>query len=220
VLIRLFRGVIREGMQDRMVRGLHDHVLPRVHADPAVVATNLAFPLEAGAPSEYLLETHWRTVGDLIRFAGEDWRAPRVEPCEEELLVSVSAHHYLTEGADLSAAAEARPTPTEVWLDEVGIDGGAFRVVWNGSSIHVPPREMSAMLTLASSAGAPVASAELARRIWPGSVLVGPYDVRRVIHRLRALVRSGHVPIDIRNVHGLGYVLEPAEAPAREPGHS
>ena len=220
MLIRLFRGVIREGMQDHMVRGLHDHVLPRVHADPAVVATHLAFPLEAGAASEYLLQTHWRTVGDLIRFAGEDWRTPRVEPCEEELLVSVLAHHYLTDGADLSVAAEARPTPTEVWLDEVGIDGGALRVVWNGSSMHVPPREMAAMLTLASRAGAPVASAELARRIWPGSVLVGPYDVRRVIHRLRTLVRSGDVPIDIRNVHGHGYVLESAEAPAREPGHS
>ena len=220
MLIRLFRGVIREGMQDRMVRGLHDHVLPRVLADPAVVATHLAFPLEAGAPSEYLLETHWRTVGDLIRFAGEDWRTPRVEPCEEELLVSVSAHHYLTDGTDFPAGEEARPTPTEVWLDGVGIDGDALRLVWNGSSMHLPPREMAAMLALASRAGTPVASAELARWIWPGSVLVGPYDVRRVIHRLRTLVRSGDVPVDIRNVHGHGYVLEPTDAPAGEPGHS
>ena len=214
MLIRLVRGVIREGMQDRMVRGLHDHVLPRVHADPSVVASHLAFPLEGGTPTEYLLETPWRTTGDLIRFAGEGWRTPRVEPCEEELLVSVSAHHYLTDEADLPAVADVRPTPTEVWLDEVGIDGGALRVVWNGSSMHVPPREMAAMLTLASRAGAPVASAELARRIWPGSVLVGPYDVRRVIHRLRRIVRTGHVPVAIRNVHGRGYVLEPAEPPA------
>jgi hypothetical protein len=219
VLIRLFRGVIREGMQDRMVQGLHDHVIPRVHADPGVVATHLAFPLEAGAPVEYLLETHWRSVGDLIRFVGEDWRTPRVEPCEEELLVSVSAHHFLTDETD-APAAESRPTPTEVWLDDVGIDGHALRIAWNGSSMHLPPREMAAMLALASRAGAPVATAELARRIWPGSVLVGPYDVRRVIHRLRALVRSHDVPIGIRNVHGRGYLLEPVDATAPRPGHS
>jgi hypothetical protein len=208
VLIRLFRGVIREGMQERMVQGLHDHVLPRVHADPAVAAVHLAFPLEAGARSEYLLETHWRSVGDLIRFAGDDWRTPRVEPCEEELLVSVSAHHFLTEGREPGAATQARRAPTEVWLDDVGIDGDALRVVWNGSSMHLPPREMAAMLALASRAGAPVPGVELARHIWPGSVLVGPYDVRRVIHRLRTLVRAGDVPVAIRNVHGRGYVLE------------
>jgi hypothetical protein len=214
VLIRLFRGVIREGMSDRLVRGLHDHVLPRVRSDPAVVGTHLAFPLEAGAPREYLLETHWRSLGDLIRFAGDDWRTPRVEPCEEELLVSVSAHHFVTDGEDLPAADPARPAPAEVWLEEVGIDGPRLEVVWNGSSIHLPPREMAAMLTLASRRGDPVPAVELARRIWPGSVLVGPYDVRRVIHRLRTLVRTGDVPVAIRNVHGRGYVLESVEPPA------
>jgi Transcriptional regulatory protein, C terminal len=215
VLIRLFRGVIRDGMSDRMVRDLHDHVLPRLRADPAVLATQLAFPLDARGPAEYLLETRWRSVGDLIRFAGEDWRTPRVEPCEEELLVSVSAHHFVTDEEDPPGAGlSARPTPTVVWLDEVGIDGPRLEVMWNGSSMHLPPREMAAMLTLASRRGDPVPAIELARRIWPGSVLVGPYDVRRVIHRLRTLVRTGDVPVEIRNVHGRGYVLEPAEPPA------
>lgn len=214
VLIRLFRGVIREGMSDQMVRGLHGHVLPRLRADPAVISTHLAFPLETGGPNEYLLETHWRSLGDLIRFAGDDWRTPRVEPCEEELLVSVSAHHFVTDGEEAPAASEARPPPAEVWLDEVGIDGPRLQVVWNGSAIHLPPREMAAMLALASHSGAPVPAVELARRIWPGSVLVGPYDVRRVIHRLRTLVRTGDVPVSIRNVHGRGYVLESTGPPA------
>jgi hypothetical protein len=209
VLIRLFRGVIREGMSDRMVRGLHDHVLPSLRGNPAVLSTHLAFPLDAAGPSEYLVETHWRSLGDLIRFAGDQWRTPRVEGCEEELLVSVSAHHFVTDGEE-PVAPEARPTPTEVWLDEVGIDGPRLQVVWNGSAMHLPPREMAAMLALASNRGAPVPAVELARRIWPGSVLVGPYDVRRVIHRLRTLVRTGDVPVSIRNVHGRGYVLESA----------
>jgi DNA-binding response OmpR family regulator len=72
---------------------------------------------------------------------------------------------------------------------------------------------MAAMLTLASDPGAPVSAVELARRIWPGSVLVGPYDVRRVIHRLRTLVRTGDVPVAIRNVHGRGYVMDVVDPP-------
>jgi hypothetical protein len=160
------------------------------------------------------LETQWRGVDDLIRFAGDDWRTPRVEPAEEECLVSVSAHHFVTDGDDPPSRAVAWPTPTDVWLDDVGIDGRALRIVWNGSSMHLPPREMAAMLALASRAGAPVPAVELARRIWPGSVLVGPYDVRRVIHRLRTLVRTGDVPVAIRNVHGRGYVLESVDPPA------
>jgi DNA-binding response OmpR family regulator len=143
-----------------------------------------------------------------------------VEPGEEECLVSVSAHHFVTGDDDPPARHTAWPVPTDVWLDDVGVDGPGSRVVWNGSSIHLPPRELAAMLALATRAGAPVPTAELARRIWPGSVLVGPYDVRRVIHRLRRLVRSHDVPIDIHNVHGRGYLLEPAGASVSDRGHS
>jgi DNA-binding winged helix-turn-helix (wHTH) protein len=67
---------------------------------------------------------------------------------------------------------------------------------------------MAAMLALARGVGAPVASAELARRIWPGSVMVTRYDVRRVVHQLRVLLRSSGTPIHIRSVHGVGYGLE------------
>jgi Transcriptional regulatory protein, C terminal len=208
MLIRLFRGVIREGSQERMVRVLHDHVLPTLEAHPAVVSTTLALPLDAGRPREYLLETRWRGIADLVRFAGEDWTTPRVEPCEEDLLVSVSAVHYVTSDSAEAPGAELRPIPGVVRLGHVGIDGPELQVVWNGSAIHLPPREMGALLALASSAGSPVSTVELARSIWPGSALVGPYDVRRVIHRLRTLLRSSGVPLQIRNLHGRGYGLE------------
>jgi Transcriptional regulatory protein, C terminal len=220
VLIRLFRGVIREGAEDRLIRKLHDGVLPWLDACPGVVSATLAFPLDGGTPREYLVESKWRGVDDLIRFLGDDWRTPRVEQGEEELLVSVSAHHFVADPDEPRARSDERQMPTDVWLDHIGIEGHALRVVWNGSSMHLPPREMAAMLALASRAGTPVSTSELARHIWPGSALVGPYDVRRVIHRLRSLVRSTDVPIDIRNVHGRGYLVEPAVAPPPDRGHS
>jgi hypothetical protein len=207
VLIRLFRGVIREGAHDRLLRVLHDQVLPRLEAHPAVTSTTLAVAVE-GSPDEYLVESHWRGVDDLIRFAGDDWRTPRVEPAEEELLVSVSAHHYVTEGSGPPSAANRLTTPAVICLGDVEIDGPRLRVVWNGSAVHLPPREMAAMLALAWDVDAPVAAAELARRIWPGSAMVTPYDVRRVVHRLRVLLRSSGTPLHIRNVHGVGYGLE------------
>jgi hypothetical protein len=186
---------------------LNDDLLPRLKADPAVLATTLSVPLEIGRPREFLMETHWRSVRDLIRFAGDNWRTPRVEGAEEECLVSVSAHHYVTLEFAPGSMTGA-PPPTTVWLDDVEIDGTSLLVAWDGLAIHLPPREMAAMLALAARPSEPIASVELARRIWPGSALVGPYDVRRVIHRLRTLLRSGGAPLEIRNLHGKGYGLE------------
>jgi DNA-binding winged helix-turn-helix (wHTH) protein len=207
VLIRLFRGAIREGAHDRLLRVLHDQVLPRLEAHPGVTYTTLAVAME-GSPDEYLVESHWRGVDDLIRFAGDDWGTPRVEPAEEELLVSVSAHHFVTEGPVARPTGKLMTTPAVMRLGDVEIDGARLRVAWNGSAVHLPPREMAAMLALARDVGAPVASSDLARRIWPGSAMVTPYDVRRVVHQLRVLLRSSGTPIHIRNVHGVGYGLE------------
>ncbi len=171
-----------------------------------MLSTTLAFGLEA-SPDEYLVETHWSGVGELVRFAGDDWRAPRVEPAEEDLLVSVSAHHYVTDGIEPTVTTPP-PERSLVCLNDVEIDGSRLQVAWNGSAVHLPPREMAAMLALASDPGGPVSSAELARRIWPGSVMVMPHDVRRIIHQLRVALRESGAPLRIGNLHGLGYGLE------------
>src|SRR5262249_55872427 len=120
------------------------------------------------------------------------------------------------------AATHRSPRPSmSLELDDLRIDESRLLVAWNGSTIHLPPREMAAMLALASDPGAPVTSAELARRIWPGSAMVTAYDVRRVIHELRARLRTSEVPARIRNVHGVGYELEldPPEPTRTLSGH-
>lgn len=122
--------------------------------------------------------------------------------------MSVSAHHYVAEGSRPPSAAKLLTMPAVITLDDVEIDGPRLRVVWNGSTVHLPPREMAAMLALARAPDAPVTSADLARWIWPGSAMVNPYDVRRVVHQLRVLLRQSDTPIRIHNVHGVGYGLE------------
>lgn len=207
MLIRVFRGVILEGAHDRFIRMLYDDVLPRIESNPAVSHTAVAFALDEPV-EEYLVETHWRGVDDLIRFCGDHWRTPQVDPGEEELLVSVSAHHYVTDGVTARSSGALRPGPLVIRVDGVEIDGPRLQLVWGGSAQHLPSREMAAMLALAADPGAPVTSAELAHRIWPGSAMVTPYDVRRVIHQLRTLLRSSGTPLEIRSVHGYGYRLE------------
>jgi len=185
-------------------RELHDDLLPRVRTHPDVTYASFARGWESKT-DEYLLETHWRSLQALIRFAGDDWRTPRVEPYEEDLLVSVSAHHFVTdEIAPLAQVSSGAASPL-IHLEDVEIDPSRLQVQWNGSTVHLPPREMSAMLALASDPGSPVSSVELARRIWPGSAMVTTYDVRRVIHQLRSLLRAGETPLQIRNLHGCGY---------------
>jgi DNA-binding winged helix-turn-helix (wHTH) protein len=215
VLIRAYRGVIRDGAHDRLLRELHDHVLPWFNKHPGALSTTIAFGLEE-KPDECLVETRWRSVGDMIRFMGEDWRTPRVQPWEE-CLVSVSAHHYLADDIGPAPATHSGESPSLMSVGGVEIDGRRLRVAWNGSAVHLPPREMAAMLALASDLGAPVNSKKLARHIWPGSEMVGAYDVRRIVHRLRILLLRSGTPLLIRNVHGLGYGLELKEQEPVQP---
>ena len=207
MLIRLFRGVIRDGAHDQLLRELHDHVLPRISEHPGALSTTIALRLEE-RPNEYLVETRWRRVEDMISFAGEDWMTPRVEPAQEQCLTSVSAHHYVTDDIDPTPAAHPSESPSRLSVGGVEINRRSLEVAWNGSAVHLPPREMAAILVLASDLGEPVSSRELAQKIWPGSSMVGTYDVRKVVHRLRALLVKGGTPLLIRNVHGVGYGLE------------
>ncbi len=208
MLIRVFRGVIRLGAHDALLRELHDDLLPHLRNHPDVTYCALGLPWES-SPDEYLVETHWRTREALAAFAGPDWEHPRLEEAEAELLVSVSAHHYVTNRipGDGGASPPAETPVLSLW--GVEIDGPRHRLGWERTSVHLAPREMSAMLALAAVPGRPVGSAALARTIWPGSVVVTAHDVRRVIHRLRNRLRSIGIPLTILNVHGAGYSLEP-----------
>lgn len=207
MLIRVFRGVIREGAHETLVRELHDDVLPRIEAHPDVAYVSLGLPWDA-SPNEYLLETHWATKQAMVASIGEDWQTPTVDEFERHLLVSVFAHHYLTRSAPTRKATNPRPEATVILLGPIRIDGLRRRVSWDGSSTCLPPREMAALIALAAHPGAPVASGDLARRIWPGSAVVTAYDVRRVVYQLRGALLAGRIPLAVRNVHGSGYCLD------------
>jgi hypothetical protein len=207
MLIRVFRGVIREGAHDALLRELHDDIVPMMESHPDVSFVSLGLPWET-SPNEYLLESHWSSAAAIEAALGPDWRTPAVEEMEEELLTAVYAHHYVPSSGRTPPASPSRPEPAALLVGPVRIDGRRRQVSWNGSSTVVAPREMAALLALACDPGAPVASGDLARSIWPGSVVVTAYDVRRVVYELRCALVAAGIPLAIRNVRGSGYCLD------------
>jgi hypothetical protein len=75
MLIRVFRGVIREGAHEALIRELHDDVLPMIESHPDVAYVSLGLPWE-GTPNEYLLETHWASKEALVAFVGRTGGRP------------------------------------------------------------------------------------------------------------------------------------------------
>jgi hypothetical protein len=211
VLIRVFRGVIREGAHEAMLRELHDDIVPMMESHPDVSFVSLGLPWES-SPDEYLLESHWSSAAAIEAALGPDWRTPAVEDMEEELLTAVYAHHYVPASGPIGTASLPGVEPAVVLVGPVRIDARRRRVSWDGSSTVVAPREMAALIALACDPGAPVAAGDLARRIWPGSVVVTAYDVRRVVYQLRGALAAAGIPLAVRNVRGSGYCLDPVPA--------
>ena len=139
-----------------------------------------------------------------IEHAGGDAEVAR----GSERLVPSAARRPLGDGGSHGWPSRANLGSLVVSVAGIRVDGLRQRIEWDGSTIHLPPREMAAMLALVAAPGAPVASADLARRIWPGSALVTSYDVRRVIYQLRSSLRASRIPVTISNVRGWGYSLE------------
>jgi len=71
---------------------------------------------------------------------------------------------------DQAPETHSGESPTLVIVGGVEIDARTLQVAWKASAVHLPPREMAALLAVASDLGAPVRSGELAHRIWPGSI--------------------------------------------------
>jgi hypothetical protein len=199
--------VIREGAHDALLRELHDDIVPMMESHPDVSFVSLGLPWDA-SPDEYLLESHWSSAAAIEAALGPDWRTPAVEDMEEELLSAVYAHHYVPSSGPTPAASLPGVESAVVLVGPVHIDARRRQVTWNGSSMLVAPREMAALLALACDPGTPVASGDLARRIWPGSAVVTAYDVRRVVYQLRGALGAAGIPLAIRNVRGSGYCLD------------
>jgi hypothetical protein len=208
MIVRMFRGRVRPGLQEEYLRLLQDEAMPMFRAHPGLEDVRIAIPLGPG-DDEFVVTTVWHDLPSLRSFAGERWFEPRMTPVEAELLRARSVWHYRTAPTEPPVPPGGTGPPTEVDLGRIRVDP-ARRAAWvDGARIELPPREFAALVTLAARAEEPVPAPDLAFGVWPDRPWVTPEDVRRVVYRLRRFLGDGGPAGLIRTRRGHGYVLEP-----------
>ncbi len=200
MLIRLFRGRVHQGMEQRYARYLRDVAAPHILSTPGVRELQIFEPLRS--QDDFVVKSVWTDVGSLIAFAGKDWSHPRILPTERDFLAAADVtHHRIGSRYDASATAcESR---------RVTVDPAAGIAKVDGHIYELPPLEARILAELVSRAGRYIDPAELARSVWRGSTAIAPNDVRRSMYRLRRLIEDDRRadPV-VRNKRGFGYMLD------------
>lgn len=200
MLVRIFRATALPGMEDAYARYLDDVAGPTILCCTGAREVEVYEPLASG--DDFLVKGVWDDLAAVISFAGTAWWRPTLSAAEQEMLATVEVSHYRSSGG-FRATVLTSPSGRVV-LDPMT---GSARI--DGDVYRLPPIECRLLAELAREAGRFVAPAELARRVWGGSVAVTANDVRRSIYRLRRLIRDQNRPEPVvRSKRGYGYMLE------------
>ena len=92
VLIRIFRGQARDGMQDLYARYLRDIAAPQILSHPGARDLQILDPLRDR--DDFVVETVWDDLASLISFAGDEWARPRIAPAEAEMISQAAVSHH------------------------------------------------------------------------------------------------------------------------------
>ena len=198
MLIRIFRGQARDGMEDRYARYLRDVAAPHILSHPGARDVQILDPLRDR--DDFVVETVWDDLGSLISFAGDEWARPRIAPAEAEMISrSAVSHHRLGSGFRCEVVASTR----------VSVDPGAGLAAIDDEIYPLPPLELRLLTELVRRAGTYVDSRVLLRVVWHGTKVIAPNDVRRAVYRLRRLIRDHDRanPV-VRSRRGYGYVID------------
>jgi len=104
--------------------------------------------------------------------------------------------------------------PGPVIVGDLVLDPGAHTVTLAGRPVALPPREFDLLHTLALAPGQVVPAEALLARVWGAEYEGEPQVVYVHIRWLREKIeRDPHRPSRIVTVRGVGYKLEPQEAP-------
>jgi DNA-binding response OmpR family regulator len=148
---------------------------------------------------------------------------------DEVLGLELGADDYVTKPFDLdvllarikallrrierSATGPKQPS-SPVSVGDLVIDPGAHTVTLAGRPVELPPREFDLLHALALSPGQVVSVDALLARVWGAEYEGEPQVVYVHIRWLREKIEQDpHRPSRILTVRGVGYKLEPQEAP-------
>lgn len=98
--------------------------------------------------------------------------------------------------------ADARLT-----VGDLSLDATALTARYRGHRVELSAKEFAALWLLGQRCGRGVTPLELSAVVWPdrGTTLA---STRTLIRRLRRRLHEAHVPVTIRTVRGIGYMLD------------
>ncbi len=92
-IIRVFRAIVKPGMNDEFQSFFLDGALPLVRSQDGLLAVTIGLPSEV-SPNEFLMISVWDSLDSLRMFAGVEWSKALIDPREAHLLQETFAHHY------------------------------------------------------------------------------------------------------------------------------
>lgn len=97
-IIRVFRAVVKPGMNDEFRSFFLDVALPLVRSQEGLLAATIGLPSDV-SPNEFLMISVWDSLDSLRKFSGDDWDKAVIDPREAHLLQETFVHHYHQPGA-------------------------------------------------------------------------------------------------------------------------
>ena len=107
MIIRVFRGQVKPGMNEEFRKLLDEEAVPAFHSLSGMVAVHIGRPTEQ-TPDEFLVTTMWKDLDSLKEFAGERWFEAKIGETERRMLRRAFVHHYEDPVGESPAAASAR----------------------------------------------------------------------------------------------------------------
>jgi len=93
MIIRIFHVKVREGKDQEFEEFCRTIAFPLVKRHDGLRSVVAGKPL-AGEPGMFCITMVWESIEALVKFAGDDWKAARIEPEEEHLVEAINVEHY------------------------------------------------------------------------------------------------------------------------------
>jgi heme-degrading monooxygenase HmoA len=93
MIVRVFRVVVHDGMQETFRRFFLETALPLMRRQPGLISVTPGLPRDE-TPDEFCMVMVWRDLEALKAFAGEDWQHPHIHPDETGFVRKRYLHHY------------------------------------------------------------------------------------------------------------------------------
>ncbi|WP_197922272.1 antibiotic biosynthesis monooxygenase family protein [Thiosulfatihalobacter marinus] len=92
MIMRIFQVRTRPGKEAEFAEFFHNTAIPLMKGTEGIVQVLAGAPHDD--PRNFSVVMVWRDLAALSDFVGDDYRAPHIDPAEDDLVESRMIHHY------------------------------------------------------------------------------------------------------------------------------